>query len=240
MATNVLSMQGIHRSYRTGPEVLHVLANLHLDVEQGEWVAILGSSGSGKSTLLNIMGLLDRPDSGTYLLDGTDVSTLGDADRAHARNRLIGFVFQQFNLIPRTPAIQDVATPLLYARVPKRERLAAAQRALDTVGLSERSHHQPTQLSGGQMQRVAIARALVTNPAVILADEPTGNLDARSGDELMTLFQDLHDAGRTIVMITHEMDIAARADRQLTLADGALHPAPVSEMAPVVASTTTC
>mgnify|MGYP001820614190 FL=1 len=240
MATNVLSMQGIHRSYRTGPEVLHVLANLHLDVEQGEWVAILGSSGSGKSTLLNIMGLLDRPDSGTYLLDGTDVSTLGDADRAHARNRLIGFVFQQFNLIPRTPAIQDVATPLLYARVPKRERLAAAQRALDTVGLSERSHHQPTQLSGGQMQRVAIARALVTNPAVILADEPTGNLDARSGDELMTLFQDLHDAGRTIVMITHELDIAARADRQLTLADGALHPAPsVSEMAPVVASTTT-
>ena len=240
MATNVLSMQGIHRSYRTGPEVLHVLANLHLDVEQGEWVAILGSSGSGKSTLLNIMGLLDRPDSGTYLLDGTDVSTLGDADRAHARNRLIGFVFQQFNLIPRTPAIQDVATPLLYARVSKRERLAAAQRALDTVGLSERSHHQPTQLSGGQMQRVAIARALVTNPAVILADEPTGNLDARSGDELMTLFQDLHDAGRTIVMITHELDIAARADRRLTLADGALHPAPsVSEMAPVVASTTT-
>ena len=240
MATTVLSMQGIHRSYRTGPEVLHVLANLCLDVEQGEWVAILGSSGSGKSTLLNIMGLLDRPDSGTYLLDGTDVSTLGDADRAHARNRLIGFVFQQFNLIPRTPAIQDVATPLLYARVSKRERLAAAQRALDTVGLSERSHHQPTQLSGGQMQRVAIARALVTNPAVILADEPTGNLDARSGDELMTLFDDLHDAGRTIVMITHEMDIAARADRQLTLADGALHPAaPVRETAPVAGSTTT-
>jgi putative ABC transport system ATP-binding protein len=232
MATNVLSMQGIHRSYRTGPEVLHVLANLHLDVDQGEWVAILGSSGSGKSTLLNIMGLLDRPDSGTYLLDGTDVSTLGDADRAHARNRLIGFVFQQFNLIPRTPAIQDVATPLLYARVPKRERLAAAQRALDTVGLSERSHHQPTQLSGGQMQRVAIARALVTSPAVILADEPTGNLDARSGEELMALFDDLHDAGRTIVMITHELDIAARADRQLTLADGALHPAPSPTRSP--------
>jgi putative ABC transport system ATP-binding protein len=233
MATNVLSMQGIHRSYRTGPEVLHVLANLHLDVEQGEWVAILGASGSGKSTLLNVMGLLDRPDSGTYLLDGTDVSTLDDADRAHARNRLIGFVFQQFNLIPRTPAIQNVATPLLYARVPKRERLAAAQRALDTVGLTERAHHQPTELSGGQMQRVAIARALVTDPAVILADEPTGNLDARSGDELMTLFQDLHDAGRTIVMITHEIDIAARADRQLTLADGALHPATAVAVAPV-------
>jgi len=240
MATNVLSMQGIHRSYRTGPEVLHVLADLNLDVARGEWVAILGSSGSGKSTLLNVMGLLDRPDSGTYLLDGTDVSTLGDADRAHARNRLIGFVFQQFNLIPRTPAIQNVATPLLYARVPKRERLAAAQRALDTVGLSERSHHQPTELSGGQMQRVAIARALVTNPAVILADEPTGNLDARSGEELMTLFDDLHDAGRTIVMITHELDIAARADRQLTLADGALHPTPSNNHTPpVVASTTT-
>jgi putative ABC transport system ATP-binding protein len=239
MATNVLSMHGIHRSYRTGPEVLHVLANLHLDVEQGEWVAILGSSGSGKSTLLNIMGLLDRPDSGTYLLDGTDVSTLGDADRAHARNRLIGFVFQQFNLIPRTPALHNVATPLLYARVPKRERLAAARNALDTVGLAERAHHQPTQLSGGQMQRVAIARALVTDPAVILADEPTGNLDARSGEELMTLFEDLHGAGRSIVMITHELDIASRADRQLTLADGALHPTRSNNQAPPeVASTT--
>ena len=222
MTTNVLSMRGIAKAYQMGPELLHVLTDVNLDVADGEWVAIVGASGSGKSTLLNIMGLLDHPDSGTYELGGVPVSSLDDRSRTHARNRMIGFVFQQFNLLPRTTALDDVATPLLYARVPKRERLARAAGALAAVGLGDRLDHTPTELSGGQIQRVAIARALVTDPTIILADEPTGNLDPSSSREVLALFDDLHARGATIVMITHEMDIAARADRQLRLVDGGL------------------
>jgi putative ABC transport system ATP-binding protein len=215
-------MRGIARSYQIGPERLDVLTNVDLDVQKGEWVAIVGASGSGKSTLLNIMGLLDRPDSGRYELGGVAVSTLDDKARTLARNQMIGFVFQQFNLLPRTDAIDDVATPLLYARVPKQKRLERSARALQAVGLGDRLYHTPTELSGGQIQRVAIARALVTNPTIILADEPTGNLDSASGVEVLALFDELHARGSTIVMITHDMDIAARADRQLQLETGRL------------------
>jgi putative ABC transport system ATP-binding protein len=221
-SNTVLSMRGITRSYQTGPETLHVLTGVDLEVEQGEWVAIVGASGSGKSTLLNIMGLLDRPDSGIYELGGVPVSTLDDRARTLARNQMIGFVFQQFNLLPRTDAIDDVATPLLYARMPKRERMQRAAHVLESVGLGDRLYHTPTELSGGQIQRVAIARALVTDPTIILADEPTGNLDPHSGVEVLALFESLHSQGATIVMITHDMDIAARADRQLRLIDGGL------------------
>lgn len=220
----VLSMRGIARSYQIGPELLHVLTDVSLDVDEGEWVAIVGVSGSGKSTLLNIMGLLDRPDAGIYEIDGVPVSALDDRALTVARNRMIGFVFQQFNLLPRTDAIDDVATPLLYARLPKSVRLERAAAALKSVGLGDRLYHKPTELSGGQIQRVAIARALVTNPAIVLADEPTGNLDAKSSVEILTLLDDVHAAGRTIVMITHDMDIAAHADRQLRLVDGHLEP----------------
>lgn len=220
----VLSMRGIARSYQIGPELLHVLTDVSLDVDEGEWLAIVGVSGSGKSTLLNIMGLLDRPDAGIYEIDGVPVSALDDRARTVARNRMIGFVFQQFNLLPRTDAIDDVATPLLYARLPKSVRLERAGAALESVGLGDRLYHKPTELSGGQIQRVAIARALVTNPAIVLADEPTGNLDATSSVEILTLLDDIHAAGRTIVMITHDMDIAAHADRQLRLVDGHLEP----------------
>lgn len=215
-------MRGITRSYQMGPELLHVLTGVDLDVDRGEWVAIVGASGSGKSTLLNIMGLLDRADSGVYELDGVPVSTLDDRARTFARNQMIGFVFQQFNLLPRTAAIDDVATPLLYARVPKRERLRRAAQALTAVGLGDRLDHKPTELSGGQIQRVAIARALVTDPTIILADEPTGNLDRKSGEEVLALLSSLHSQGATIVMISHDMDIASRADRQLHLIDGRL------------------
>ena len=218
----VLSMRGIARSYQVGPETLHVLTDVNLDVEQGEWVAIVGASGSGKSTLLNIMGLLDRPNSGIYELGGVPVSTLDDRARTLARNQMIGFVFQQFNLLPRTDAIDDVATPLLYARVPRQERLQRAALALEAVGLGDRLYHTPTELSGGQIQRVAIARALVTDPTILLADEPTGNLDPHSGVEVLALFDSLHAQGATIVMITHDMEIAARADRALRLVDGQL------------------
>lgn len=218
----VLSMRSIARSYQVGPERLHVLTDINLDVAEGEWVAIVGASGSGKSTLLNIVGLLDRPDSGVYELDGVPVSTLDDRSRTLARNQKIGFVFQQFNLLPRTHAIDDVATPLLYARMPKRERMERAAQTLAAVGLADRLYHTPSELSGGQIQRVAIARALVTDPTIILADEPTGNLDTASGVEILGLFDALHDQGATIVMITHDMDIAARADRALRLVDGEL------------------
>lgn len=218
----VLGMRGIARAYRTGPITLPVLRDIDLHVTAGEWVAIIGASGSGKSTLLNILGLLDRPDVGSYVLNATDTGPLDDAARARIRNRDLGFVFQRFNLLPRTSALDNVATPLLYARRPRDERHDRAARALAQVGLGDRVHHDPTQLSGGQMQRVAIARALVTDPAVLLADEPTGNLDEASGAEVMGLFHQLHAAGRTIVMITHDDAVARAADRRLRLAHGTL------------------
>ncbi len=215
-------MHGIRRAYRTGPELLRVLTGVDLEVAPGEWVAILGASGSGKSTLLNIVGLLDQPDAGTYILAGRDVSRLDDRSRARVRNLDIGMVFQRFNLLPRTSALENVATPLLYARCGATERSERAFQALARVGLAEHVQHDSSELSGGQMQRVAIARALVNDPALLLADEPTGNLDTASGGEVLHLFSDLRAAGRTIVMITHDLDVAAYADRRLILADGVL------------------
>ena len=220
----LVSISGITKSYQSGPDRLHVLQGIDLEVTPGEWVAILGPSGSGKSTLLNILGLLDRPDSGTYLINGTSVTDLDDNARAEARNRDIGFIFQRFNLLPRTSARENVATPLVYRRVSRQERMKRAEEALAAVGLADRASHEPSELSGGQIQRVAIARALVTNPTLLLADEPTGNLDARSGAEIMELFQELPRQGRTIIMITHDSDIADLAHRQLRLGEGRLHP----------------
>jgi putative ABC transport system ATP-binding protein len=222
--TAVLSMRSIRRAYRTGPQLLQVLKGVDLDIAPGEWVAILGASGSGKSTLLNIVGLLDQPDAGTYLLAGRDVSRLDDRSRARVRNLDIGMVFQRFNLLPRTSALENVATPLLYARCAATERSTRALNALTEVGLADHALHDSSELSGGQMQRVAIARALVNDPAVLLADEPTGNLDGDSGSEILRLFSELRAAGRTIVMITHDLDVAAHADRRLVLAGGVLRP----------------
>ena len=224
MSTTVLSMRGIRRSYPTGGGLLPVLTGLDLEVAPGEWVAILGASGSGKSTLLNIVGLLDQPDAGKYLLDGRDVGRLDDRGSAGVRNRDIGMVFQRFNLLPRTSALENVATPLLYARCGAAERTRRAQQALARVGLAKHAGHDSSQLSGGQMQRVAIARALVNDPALLLADEPTGNLDSASGAEVLRLFTELRTAGRTIVMITHDLEVAERADRRLVLSDGVLRP----------------
>lgn len=221
----VLHMRGITKSYTNGPSTLHVLRGIDLAVRRGEWVAIIGASGSGKSTLLNILGLLNPADAGRYVLADVDVAGLDDLQLTRLRNRELGFVFQRFNLLPRTSALENVATPLRYARLSRAQREQRAVQALASVGLADRAHHQPSELSGGQMQRVAIARALVTQPAVLLADEPTGNLDRQAGAEVMSLFDDLHAHGRTIVMITHDLDIARRADHQLRLADGVLHDA---------------
>ena len=219
---SMVSIAGITKSYRTGPIDLHVLRGIDLEVARGEWIAILGPSGSGKSTLLNILGLLDRPDAGTYRIQGRSVTDLSDDERAEARNRDIGFIFQRFNLLPRTSALENVATPLVYRRGSRRDRLARAAETLAAVGLADRLSHEPSELSGGQIQRVAIARALVTNPALLLADEPTGNLDAESGAEVLELFRQLPSEGRAIIMITHDPDVAALADRQLHLSEGRL------------------
>jgi putative ABC transport system ATP-binding protein len=189
-------------------------------VDEGEFVAIIGPSGSGKSTLMNILGCLDRPTSGSYVLDGTPVEELDDDGLALVRSRMIGFVFQSYNLLPRTSALENVATPLLYQGVPKHERLARAKAALERIGLGDRLDHDPTELSGGQQQRVAIARALVTEPRLLLADEPTGNLDSHTGEEVLELFGELHAAGVTIVLITHDADVAVRATRQVHVFDG--------------------
>jgi len=219
----VLDARGIVRTYRRGQFEIPVLKGLDLQVSRGEWVACTGRSGSGKSTLLNVLGLLDRADGGTYLLGGQDVSELDDNGRARMRNRLLGFVFQLHNLLPRTTALENVTTPLVYRGVGRAERLRLAREALGMVGLADRADHDPNELSGGQMQRVAIARALVGDPEVLLVDEPTGNLDLTATAEVLGLLDALHDEGRTIVMITHEEDVAAHADRRLVLGDGILH-----------------
>ena len=220
---NVLDARGLVRTYRRGQFDVPVLKGLDLQVERGEWVACTGRSGSGKSTLLNVLGLLDSADGGRYLLAGQDVSQLDDAGRAHMRNQLLGFVFQLHNLLPRTTALENVATPLVYRGVKRSDRLGLAREALGAVGLADRADHDPNELSGGQMQRVAIARALVGDPGVLLVDEPTGNLDLTATAEILELLDRLHDQGRTIVMITHEEDVAEHADRRLVLGDGILH-----------------
>ncbi|HKE36082.1 MAG TPA: ABC transporter ATP-binding protein [Candidatus Baltobacteraceae bacterium] len=215
-----IDLRDIHKTYENGPLKVPVLHGITFTVARGEYVAIMGPSGSGKSTLMNLIGCLDRPTSGTYVLDGVDVSKLDDNALADIRLRKLGFVFQGFNLLARTDATNNVALPLFYAGVPNRKRRELAQRALEAVGLSDRGHHQPTQLSGGQQQRVAIARALINDPAVLLADEPTGNLDSKTSEEIMTLFAKLHESGRTIVMVTHDERIAANARRTIRLLDG--------------------
>jgi putative ABC transport system ATP-binding protein len=220
----VLRMRGIGRTYWRGRLAVPALRGVDLTVTPGDWVAIIGPSGSGKSTLLNILGLLDRPDAGGYELAGHDTAALSDNHRAELRNHAIGFVFQQFNLLARTSAVENVAAPLLYRGVRRGERLRQAMEALDAVGMADRAEHDPGELSGGQVQRVAIARALVTEPMLLLADEPTGNLDSTASADVMALFERLHDQGRTIVMITHEPGIAARAGQRLVLADGRLAP----------------
>ena len=216
----VIHLQDINKSYYMGKQVLQVLKGITLDINKNEYVALMGPSGSGKSTLMNILGCLDSPTSGTYILNGHDVSKMADSDLADIRNKEIGFVFQQFNLLPRLTAAENVALTLVYAGISRKQRNEIAMEVLKKVGLADRSHHKPNELSGGQIQRVAIARALVNNPSIILADEPTGNLDSRTSLEIMELFGEIHDSGNTVVLITHEVDIANYAKRIIRLRDG--------------------
>ncbi len=218
----LLDLRDVTRVYPLAETPVWALRGVSFRIDAGENVAIMGPSGSGKSTLLHILGLLDRPSSGSYAFAGVETSTLSDDNQARLRNRAIGFVFQSFNLIPGETAVENVAAPLVYAGVKRRERLARAQAALERVGLADRMRHDPSQLSGGQRQRVAIARALVTNPPLLLADEPTGNLDSASGADVIAVLHELHEQGLTLVTITHDADIAAQAQRVLHIADGAV------------------
>ena len=216
----ILQLRGIKRDFKLGAQTVHVLKGIDLDISKNEYVALMGPSGSGKSTLMNLLGCLDTPTSGSYELNGTDVSSLNDNALAEIRNSEIGFVFQTFNLLPRSTALENVALPLVYAGLSKEERLARAAEVLEQVGLADRMDHRPNQLSGGQRQRVAVARALVNKPALILADEPTGNLDSKTSIEIMKLFDDIQAAGNTVVLVTHEEDIAQHAKRVIRLVDG--------------------
>lgn len=222
MSDSVIHLEEIKKSYIMGKQELQVLKGISLDILRNEYVALMGPSGSGKSTLMNILGCLDSPTSGKYILNGHDVSTMLDNNLADIRNKEIGFVFQQFNLLPRLSALENVALPLVYAGINKKTRLEMAHEVLRKVDLLERSHHKPNELSGGQCQRVAIARALVNNPSIILADEPTGNLDTKTSYEIMNIFSQIHDEGNTVVLVTHEEDISNYAKRVIRLRDGVL------------------
>jgi putative ABC transport system ATP-binding protein len=217
---NIIKIRNIIRDFQLGQETVHVLKSIDLDIDKGEYVAIMGPSGSGKSTLMNLIGCLDTPTSGTYILNGKDVSQMSDDELAEIRNKEIGFVFQTFNLLPRTTALDNVALPMVYAGASKKDRTERAVKVLADVGLSDRMDHRPNQLSGGQRQRVAVGRALVNKPSIILADEPTGNLDSKTGVEIMNLFEDIHKAGNTIIVVTHEEEIASHAQRVIRLRDG--------------------
>lgn len=216
----VIKIRNIIRDFPLGQEIVHVLKGIDLDIEQGDYVALMGPSGSGKSTLMNLLGCLDTPTAGTYELNGTDVSNLTDDELADIRNKEIGFVFQTFNLLPRTTALENVALPMVYAGASKSQRNQRAAEVLTDVGLADRMDHKPNQLSGGQRQRVAVGRALVNKPSIILADEPTGNLDSKTSVEIMKLFDDIHAAGNTVIIVTHEEEIAEHAHRVIRLRDG--------------------
>lgn len=216
----IIQLENIHKSYFMGKQELEVLKGIDLTIQKNEYVALMGPSGSGKSTLMNLLGCLDSPSSGRYLLNGLDVSGMDDNALAEVRNKEIGFVFQQFNLLPRLTARENVALPLVYAGMSKKVRTQKANEVLEMVSLTDRSHHKPNELSGGQCQRVAIARALVNDPAIILADEPTGNLDSVTSQEIMAIFDDIHKAGNTVILVTHEEDIANHAHRIVRLKDG--------------------
>jgi len=216
----IIRVHGLTREYRMESETVHALRGVDLEIRRNEYVAIMGPSGSGKSTMMNVIGCLDTPTDGEYWLNGTEVSRMSDDELARVRNREIGFVFQTFNLLPRASALHNVELPLIYAGIRATDRRERAHRALERVGLADRMHHKPNELSGGQRQRVAIARALVNDPSILLADEPTGNLDSATSAEIMAVFADLHRQGQTVVMVTHEADIAAHAHRVVTLLDG--------------------
>ena len=218
----IIHLDNIRKSYFMGKQELQVLKNISLNIQRNEYVALMGPSGSGKSTLMNILGCLDTPTGGDYYLNGHQVSKMLDNDLAEIRNKEIGFVFQQFNLLPRLSAVENVALPLIYSGVPKKQRMEKAMAVLEQVDLADRSHHRPNELSGGQCQRVAIARALVNNPSLVLADEPTGNLDSKTSYEIMNIFGRIQEAGNTIVLVTHEEDIAHYAKRIIRLRDGVI------------------
>lgn len=222
MSLPIIHLENIYKSYYMGKEPIPVLRGLSLDIFRKEYVALMGPSGSGKSTLMNILGCLDSPTSGTYVLNNHDVSKMADNELAEVRNKEIGFVFQQFNLLPRLTAAENVALPLIYAGITKKQRLEQAREVLYRVGLADRSHHKPNEMSGGQCQRVAIARALVNRPSIILADEPTGNLDSKTSVEIMEIFNAIQAAGNTVVLVTHEEDIANYAHRIVRLRDGVI------------------
>lgn len=217
---SIIQLQGIRKNYKVGTEVVRALRGLDLEIAKGDYVAIMGPSGSGKSTLMNIIGCLDTPTEGKYVLNNQDVSHQIDDRLAEIRNKEIGFVFQTFNLLPRYTALENVMLPLVYAGIPKKERIMLAQETLESVGLADRMSHKPNELSGGQRQRVAVARALINKPSIILADEPTGNLDSKTSIDIMNLFRNIHSKGNTIILVTHEEDIAQHARRIIRLMDG--------------------
>lgn len=217
---NIIEISNISKEYSMGSQLISALKDVSLNVEKGEYVALMGPSGSGKSTLMNILGCLDTPTAGSYRLNSTEVSEMSEDQLAHVRNKEIGFIFQTFNLLPRLSSLENVALPMIYAGMGKKERIARAEQVMDMVGLKDRMHHKPNELSGGQRQRVAIARALVNNPSIILADEPTGNLDTKTSYEIMSIMEDISNRGNTVIIVTHEDDIAKHARRILRLRDG--------------------